>query len=73
VECSGNKVAKKRYEVVMEWNAKIIKMQKQEKKLRWNGELAMTGMKLSSYERKNKKQEAKVGTQVHMLTDCENG
>jgi len=47
VECGGNKVAKTRKEVVMEWNARITKMQKQEKKLRWNGELAMTGMKLS--------------------------
>jgi hypothetical protein len=37
MECDGNEVAEIRKEVVMEWNAMVMKLKKQEKKWQWSG------------------------------------
>jgi pyruvate dehydrogenase complex dehydrogenase (E1) component len=37
MECGGNKVVETRKEVVMQWNAMVMKLKKQEKKLQWSG------------------------------------
>jgi hypothetical protein len=37
MECGGNKVAETRKKVVMEWNAMVMKLKKQEKKLQRSG------------------------------------
>ncbi len=37
MECDGIEVAKIRKEIVMEWNAMVMKLKEQEKKLQWSG------------------------------------